>query len=115
MAVTMRAICRDAYGSPEVLELREVEKPAPAEDEVLVRIRAASVNPLDWHSLVGTPYLLRLQEGLRHPKGHRVGTDFAGTVEAAGNAVERPAATVLGSATERSRSTSASARTARSP
>jgi NADPH:quinone reductase-like Zn-dependent oxidoreductase len=89
MAVTMKAICRDAYGSPEVLELREIEKPAPAEDEVLVRIRAASVNPLDWHSLVGTPYLLRLQEGLRHPKSQRVGTDFAGTVEVAGKAVER--------------------------
>ena len=58
----MKAICRQAYGLPEVLELREIDKPAPADDEVLVRVRAASVNPVDWHALTGTPYLVRTQE-----------------------------------------------------
>ena len=94
----MKAICREAYGLPEVLELREIDKPAPADDEVLVRVRAASVNPVDWHALTGTPYLVRTQEGLRRPKGQRVGTDFAGTIEATGKAVERfqPGADVFG-------------------
>ena len=94
----MKAICREAYGPHEVLELREIDKPAPADDEVLVRVRAASVNPVDWHALTGTPYLVRTQEGLRRPKGQRVGTDFAGTIEATGKAVERfqPGADVFG-------------------
>jgi len=75
---------RTTYGPPEVLELGEIDKPVPAEDEVLVRVRATSVNPVDWHTLTGTPYLLRLQEGLRGPKSEQLGVDFAGTVEAVG-------------------------------
>ena len=80
----MKAIVRTTYGPPEVLELAEIDKPVPAEDEVLVRVRATSVNPVDWHTLTGTPYLLRLQEGLRGPKSEQLGVDFAGTVEAVG-------------------------------
>ncbi len=85
----MEAIVRKTYGPPEVLELAEVDKPVPAADQVLVRARAVSVNPLDWHTLTGTPYLLRLQEGLRGPKSPRLGVDFAGTVEAVGADVTR--------------------------
>jgi NADPH:quinone reductase-like Zn-dependent oxidoreductase len=86
---TMKAFTRTEYGSPDVLELRDVEKPSPAADEVLVRVRAASVNPVDWHELTGEPYVLRLQEGLRRPKSERLGADFAGTVEAVGSSVTR--------------------------
>ena len=71
-----------------MLELREVEKPAVPDDGVLVRVRACSVNPADWHYVVGQPYLLRPSAGLRRPKDPRVGADFAGTVEAVGAAVE---------------------------
>lgn len=83
----MRAIVRDRYGPPGVLELREIETPTPADAEVLVRVRAASVNPVDWHSMTGKPYLVRMQGGLRAPKSSRLGTDFAGTVEAVGKEV----------------------------
>jgi NADPH:quinone reductase-like Zn-dependent oxidoreductase len=86
---TMRAITRTTYGPPDVLGLHEVEKPGLEEDELLVRVRAASVNPLDWHELTGTPYVLRLQEGMRKPKSERLGVDFAGTVEAVGGNVTR--------------------------
>jgi NADPH:quinone reductase-like Zn-dependent oxidoreductase len=84
----MRAIVHDKYGSPEVLELREVDKPAVADDAVLVRVQAASVNPFDWHMLTGTPYVARLMAGLRKPKDGVVGVDFAGTVEAVGKDVQ---------------------------
>jgi NADPH:quinone reductase-like Zn-dependent oxidoreductase len=77
----------DRYGSPEVLTLREVDKPAVADDGVLVRVRAASVNPVDWHTMTGTPYMARLQAGLRKPKSEFLGVDFAGTVEAVGQSV----------------------------
>ena len=86
---TMKALTRTAYGLPDVVELAEIEKPAPADDEVLVRIRSASVNPVDWHELTGTPYLVRLQEGVRRPKSGRLGVDFAGTVEAVGASITR--------------------------
>jgi len=94
----MRAIVRDTYGSPDVLELQEIEKPDVTDDEVLVRVRAASVNPLDWHSLTGTPYLVRMEGGLRKPKSNRLGVDFAGTVEAVGKEVTqfRPGDEVFG-------------------
>ncbi len=80
----MKAMVYDRYGSPDVLRLRHVDKPALAEDGVLVRVRAASVNPVDWHTVTGKPYLVRLQAGLRKPKSGLLGVDFAGTVEAVG-------------------------------
>ncbi len=83
----MKAIVYDEYGSPDVAELRDVEVPAVGGDDVLVRIRAASVNPLDWHFLKGTPYLLRVQAGMRTPKNNRLGVDVAGEVEAVGKNV----------------------------
>ena len=81
---TMRAIVRDRYGSPDVLQLAEIEKPRLVSDGVLVRVRAASVNPVDWHLLTGWPFLVRTTGGLRAPKTRQVGTDFAGVVEAVG-------------------------------
>jgi NADPH:quinone reductase-like Zn-dependent oxidoreductase len=76
------------YGSPDVLRLEEIEKPVPADDQVLVRVRAASVNPLDWHYMEGTPYIVRLMEfGLFKPKVPRLGVDMAGQVEAVGKKV----------------------------
>jgi NADPH:quinone reductase-like Zn-dependent oxidoreductase len=79
----------ERYGGPEVLELRNIDQPEVPGDGVLVRVRAAGLNPLDWHALTGTPFLARLAIGLRRPKSNRVGTDFAGTVEAVGSAVTR--------------------------
>jgi NADPH:quinone reductase-like Zn-dependent oxidoreductase len=83
----MRAIIYTEYGSPDVLRLSEVAKPVPNEGEVLVRIRAAALNPLDWHYLRGTPYLVRLLAGWRKPKVPGLGVDVAGTVEAVGRNV----------------------------
>ena len=60
----MQAIVHRCYGSPDVLALEDIEKPAPADDEILVKIHAAAVNPLDWHYLRGSPYLMRLESGL---------------------------------------------------
>jgi NADPH:quinone reductase-like Zn-dependent oxidoreductase len=85
---TMRAVTRRVFGPPEVLELREVARPVPADDELLVRVRAASVNPLDWHFMTATPYLARIATGLRKPKSDLLGVDFAGTVEAVGGSVQ---------------------------
>jgi NADPH:quinone reductase-like Zn-dependent oxidoreductase len=70
-----------------VLEYRDVEVPVPADDQVLVRVHVAATNPLDWHFLTGTPYLLRLVAGLRRPKAPRRGVDLAGVVESVGSAV----------------------------
>jgi NADPH:quinone reductase-like Zn-dependent oxidoreductase len=76
------------YGSPDVLRLEEIGKPVPTDDQVLVKVRAASVNPLDWHYLEGTPYIVRLLEfGLLKPKIPRLGVDMAGQVEAVGKNV----------------------------
>jgi len=88
-AELMKAIVYRCYGSPDVLELEDVEKPTPADDEVLVKVHAASVNPLDWHYMRGSPYLMRLGSGLGAPKDSRMGVDFAGTVEAVGKNVTR--------------------------
>jgi NADPH:quinone reductase-like Zn-dependent oxidoreductase len=82
---TMRAIVRDRYGPPDVLAVGEIAKPRLESDGVLVRVRAASVNPADWHMLTGTPFLARTSGGLRAPKTRQVGTDFAGVVEAVGS------------------------------
>lgn len=88
-ATLMKAIVYRCYGSPEVLRLEDIARPVPAADEVLVRVRAASVNPLDWHYMRGKPYLIRLSEGFGAPENSRLGVDFAGTVEAVGRSVTR--------------------------
>lgn len=80
----MKAIVHDTYGDPDVLEFRDIERPEPGADEVLLRVHAASVNPLDWHFLTGTPYVLRLMAGLRAPKRRTRGVDVAGRVESVG-------------------------------
>jgi len=85
----MRAIVNTKYGSPDVLELREIDKPLLDGGEVLVRVQAASVNPLDWHFVRGEPYLLRLNAGFRRPKNPELGVDVAGTVTAVGAKVTR--------------------------
>jgi NADPH:quinone reductase-like Zn-dependent oxidoreductase len=86
-ATTMKAIVRDRYGPPDVLQLQEVEKPELADDGVLVRVRAASVNRADWYDVTGTPWIARPMMGLRRPKSRLTGIDFAGTVEAVGKDV----------------------------
>ena len=88
-AKLMKAIVYRCYGPPDVLNLEDIEKPTAAADEVLVKIRAASVNPLDWHYMRGSPSLMRLMSGIGAPKNTRLGVDFAGTVEAVGINVVR--------------------------
>jgi NADPH:quinone reductase-like Zn-dependent oxidoreductase len=83
----MKAAVCDRYGPPEVIQVREVEKPVPKDDEVLIEVCAASVNPLDCGSLKGRPYLVRLMTGLRKPKSSRPGVDVAGRVESVGRTV----------------------------
>jgi NADPH:quinone reductase-like Zn-dependent oxidoreductase len=85
----MKAIVYCDYGTADVLRLEDVETPVPGDDELLVRVHAAGVNPLDWHYMRGTPYVMRLGSGLRKPKDTRVGVDYAGTVEAVGRNVTR--------------------------
>jgi len=91
MGDIMKAIRYDAYGSPDVLQLQTVDMPAIGSDDVLVRVRAASVNPLDWHFMRGKPYIARLQAGLVQPKpgARQLGADMAGSVEAVGSNVTR--------------------------
>src|SRR6266550_2048327 len=85
----MKAIVYCDYGVPN-LKFQEIEKPTPEDDQLLVKVRAASVNPLDWHFVEGTPYFMRLiGVGLRKPKDTRLGVDFAGTVEAVGKNVTK--------------------------
>ena len=83
----MKAIVYRNYGSPDVLKCEEIEKPTPADNEVLIKVRAASVNPYDWHFMRGTPYFVRIMAGLRKPKVTRLGVDVAGQVEAVGRNV----------------------------
>jgi NADPH:quinone reductase-like Zn-dependent oxidoreductase len=85
---TVRAIVQDEYGSPDVLELRDIDKPEIGDDQVLVRVRAAGVNPADWAIMGGLPYIARPVYGLRSQE-RRPGTDVAGTVEAVGAGVTR--------------------------
>jgi NADPH:quinone reductase-like Zn-dependent oxidoreductase len=80
----MKAILFHNYGPPDVLICEEAEKPTPGDSEVLFKVRAASVNPLDWHGMRGKPYVMRLMGGLRKPKRPRLGVDVAGLVEATG-------------------------------
>ena len=84
---TMKAIVYCDYGLADVLKLEDIAKPTPQDDEILVRVRAAAINPLDWHYMRGTPYIMRLGTGLRKPKNVRLGVDYAGTVEAVGRNV----------------------------
>jgi len=88
-AETMQAISQRCYGSSQVLKLEQVAKPKPAADEVLIRVRAASINPLDKHYMYGTPYLLRLSAGFGAPDFTSAGVDVAGVVDAVGPGVTR--------------------------
>jgi NADPH:quinone reductase-like Zn-dependent oxidoreductase len=94
----MKAIVYRTYGSPDVLVCEETATPAPTDDQVLIRIRAASVNPYDWHFVRGSPYIMRMLSGLTRPKDIRVGVDVAGVVETVGSKVTRfkPGDAVLG-------------------
>ncbi len=83
----MMAVVYCDYGSPDVLRLEAVEKPVPGDSQLLIRVRAASVNPLDWHYMRGTPHFGRLGMGLRKPAVIRLGVDFSGVVEAVGGSV----------------------------
>jgi NADPH:quinone reductase-like Zn-dependent oxidoreductase len=96
----MKAIVHERFGSPEVLELREVEEPGVGDGDVLVRVQAASVNPADWYAMTGAPYVARVQMGLRKPKA-RLGLDLAGEVTAVGGNVTRfkPGDEVFGAGT----------------
>jgi NADPH:quinone reductase-like Zn-dependent oxidoreductase len=95
----MKAMVYHRYGSPDVLELQEIQKPVVNDDQVLVRVHAASVNWLDWHFLTGTPFLARLMAGLLKPKNKVLGIDVAGRVEAVGANVKQfqPGDEVFGS------------------
>lgn len=85
----MKAALRDRYGTPDVVELRDVENPVPSDDQVLIRVRAASVNRADLDGLKPRPGFARLFMGLRAPRNHRVGIDVAGVVESVGAGVTR--------------------------
>ena len=82
----MRAILHERYGRPDVLEVRDVDKPTIGDDQVLVRVHASSVNPVEWYGVSG-PYFARFGNGMRRPKDQTVGADLAGTVEAVGRDV----------------------------
>jgi NADPH:quinone reductase-like Zn-dependent oxidoreductase len=83
----MKALVYKKYGSPDVLELKELDTPAIGDDQVLVKVHAASVNPVDWHRMRGQPYFMRASEGLTKPKNTGLGADVAGRVEAVGRNV----------------------------
>jgi NADPH:quinone reductase-like Zn-dependent oxidoreductase len=86
----MKAVALRSYGSPDHVELTDIDKPVPGDDEVLVRVHATSVNPYDWHHMRGEPYIARLMSGglgLRRPKIGTMGCDMAGQVEAVGKDV----------------------------
>jgi len=83
----MKAIVCHRYGSPDVLELEEIDTPVAGDDQVLVRVQAASVNPVDWHRMRGLPNFMRASEGLAKPKNPGLGADVAGRVEAVGGNV----------------------------
>ena len=95
----MKAIVYRNYGSAGVLQCEETEIPAAGDKEVLIKVRAASVNPLDWHFMRGTPYFVRIMLGLSKPKDPRLGVDVAGQVEAVGRSVTqfKPGDEVFGS------------------
>ncbi len=84
---TMKAVVRRCYGPPDVLAVEDIEKPVPTQGRVLIRVRAASINPADWHFVRGTPFLIRMDFGFGAPENPRIGIDFSGTVEAVGPGV----------------------------
>ena len=86
---TMTAVTARTYGGPEVLAIEELAVPTPTDDQLLVEVKASSLNALDWHFLTGTPYIARAAFGLRRPKRFVRGADVAGTVVAVGSAVQR--------------------------
>ncbi|MFG6195770.1 NAD(P)-dependent alcohol dehydrogenase [Nonomuraea sp. JJY05] len=96
--IAMKAVRYHSYGSPDVIKLQDVGKPELGDDDVLVRVRAASVNAGDWHLLRGLPYIFRAQAGLTRPKAHLLGADLAGEVVAVGRSVTalRPGDEVYG-------------------
>ena len=96
----MKAITQDTYGSAAVLEARDIDTPEIGDDQVLIRVQAAGVNPADWAIMSGLPYIARPVYGLRRPKAGVRGTDVSGTVEAVGSGVTRfkPGDEVFGSA-----------------
>src|SRR6266511_1006194 len=98
----MKAIVYHEYGSSDVLELKDIDKPLVKDDEVLVRVHAASVNRLDWHLMRGSPYSARLKAGLRKPKARVLGADVAEEVEGGRKHVAQvqPSAELLGSHSE---------------
>ena len=86
----MKAIVQDRYGSADVLELGEIDRPTAKDDEVLVRVRSASVHADVWHAMRGIPYVLRFMgSGVRRPKHHVPGTDLSGVVESVGTDITR--------------------------
>jgi NADPH:quinone reductase-like Zn-dependent oxidoreductase len=86
---SMKAVVYRCYGSADVLRVEEIAKPQPHDNEILVKVHAASLNPLDWHFMHGTPYIVRLDAGIGKPKDIRLGVDYSGTVEAIGKDVTR--------------------------
>jgi len=99
----MKAIVQHNYGSPDVLKLEEVQKPTPTENEVLIKVQAASVNALDWRLLRANPFFVRLMAGLLKPKEKILGADIAGLVEAVGKNVQQfqPGDAVFGESDKR--------------
>jgi NADPH:quinone reductase-like Zn-dependent oxidoreductase len=97
-APVMKAVIYHDYGSPDVLTLQNIPKPVPKDDQVLIKVRAASLNPYDWHFMTGMPYIMRAGVGLLRPTDPRLGVDFSGTVEAVGKNVTtfKPGDDVIG-------------------
>ncbi|MEO1351030.1 MAG: NAD(P)-dependent alcohol dehydrogenase [Cyanobacteria bacterium J06635_15] len=85
----MKAVTYTKYGPPEVLQLQSVQKPIPGDNEVLIKIRAAAANPLDWHFMRAAPFIIRFISGLLKPRHQILGADIAGQVEAVGGNVKQ--------------------------
>ena len=85
----MKAVVRRCYGPPDVIRVEQIERPVPADDQMLVKVHAAAINPVEWHEVRGTPYIMRIMEGFGAPVDPRLGLDFAGTVEAVGKDVTK--------------------------
>jgi NADPH:quinone reductase-like Zn-dependent oxidoreductase len=96
---SVKAAVYSRYGPPDVVQIKDVEKPVPRDNEVLIKVHAASANPLDWHFMRGTPYFVRILAGLRKPKDTRLGVDVAGKIEEVGSSVTqfKPGDEVFGS------------------